>query len=73
MFVWTPDYEKAFEIIKFKLATPPVLIFPYWLKPFLLKVDASKRTVGGTLSQFDDKCKILKPLGYLSATLEKSQ
>ena len=48
---WTEDCTKAFELLKDKLTSPPVLGFPIFGQPFLLEIDASFDGLGAILSQ----------------------
>ena len=72
-FVWSDECEAAFKQIKLCLASPPVLAFPDWSAPFYIEAEACDHSVGGTLSQKDDRTGKLRPLGYFSIALEKSQ
>ena len=51
--VWTDDCTRAFEKLKEKLCTAPVLYSPDFTKPFVLQTDASDRGIGAVLSQLD--------------------
>ena len=42
---------EAVDILKRKIQCVPVLVFPDFNKPFLLKTDASKEGLGAVLSQ----------------------
>ena len=46
-----PKAREAVGILKGKVQTPPVLVFPDFDKPFLLETDASKEGLGVVLSQ----------------------
>ena len=46
-----PEARKAIDILKRKVQSTPVLVFPDFDKPFLLKTDASKEGLGAVLSQ----------------------
>ncbi|CAK5046064.1 unnamed protein product [Meloidogyne enterolobii] len=48
---WTEIHQKAFEIIKDKLLTAPVLASPNFTKPFIIETDASKTAIAGCLLQ----------------------
>eukprot|EP00794_Sanderia_malayensis_P010295 gene10295-11356_t len=71
-YVWSDDCEKAFNALKNKLLSEPVLKFPDLEKPFELEVDASNYAVGGILSQRgpDDQ---VHPIAYFSTALQNSQ
>ena len=47
----TPEAQEAMNILKGKVQSTPVLVFPDFDKPFLLKTDASKEGLGVVLSQ----------------------
>ena len=51
---WTAACEKAFQALKGKLCSAPVLRSPNFDKQFILQTDASDRGVGAVLSQYDD-------------------
>jgi hypothetical protein len=53
--VWTETCTKAFETLKHKLTSAPVLIPPDWNKDFEVYVDASNVAIGSVLSQKDEK------------------
>ena len=46
-----PKAQKAMAILKGKVQSSPVLVFPDFEKPFLLEMDASKEGLGAVLSQ----------------------
>ena len=47
------------------LASPPVLVFPDWSKPFYIEADTCDLSVGGTLSQLNDSVGVLQPISAL--------
>jgi len=49
-FWWGPSQQKAFETIKDKLCTTPVLAYPNFELPFILNTYASKIAVAAILS-----------------------
>ncbi|KAE9299147.1 hypothetical protein PR003_g23072 [Phytophthora rubi] len=46
--------QHAFDELKHKLASPPVLADPDFSKPFHVSMDASAFAIGGYLFQYDD-------------------
>ncbi|GKB29734.1 reverse transcriptase domain-containing protein [Tanacetum coccineum] len=70
-FNFSIDCKKAFNILKEKLTTAPIIISPDWNVPFELMCDASDFTVGDVLGQrIDGK---FKPIYYASKTLNNAQ
>jgi hypothetical protein len=53
-FVWTNDQQKAFEELKRRLISAPVLSFSKNEGKFHLEVDASDQAIGVVLSQLQD-------------------
>ena len=46
----TPEAEEVVQLLKEKILSVPVLVFPDFDKPFLLETDASKEGLGVVLS-----------------------
>ncbi|GKB65890.1 putative nucleotidyltransferase, ribonuclease H [Tanacetum coccineum] len=65
------DCKKAFNILKEKLTTAPIIISPDWNEPFELMCDASDFTVGAVLGQLINGK--FKPIYYASKTLNNAQ
>ena len=65
-FRWTEAAEQAFQEIKERLTTTPILILPDFQQPFELHADASKVGIGAVLSQHN------KPIAYFSEKLTGS-
>lgn len=53
-FHWSPECEKAFNTLKRKFTSYPVLRMPDPTKPFQIEADASKSASGAVLTQLDD-------------------
>jgi hypothetical protein len=66
-FTWTLEAEQAFQEIKRRLTTPPILALPDFTQPFELHADASKVGIGAVLSQQG------KPIAYFSEKLSGAQ
>ncbi|GKA13693.1 putative reverse transcriptase domain-containing protein [Tanacetum coccineum] len=62
-FVLTEEAESAFQVVKEKLTTTPILVLPNFSKVFELHTDASKVTIRGVLSQGG------RPIAYFSEKL----
>ena len=69
--VWTADCEKAFNTLKKRLISAPVLTFADFTKPFILHVDASNEGLGAVLSQEVDQK--LRVVAYASRRLEPTE
>ena len=48
------EAHEAVWMLKEKILTSPLLVFPDFAKPFLLEMDASKEELGAVLSQKED-------------------
>ena len=45
-FEWTQECQKTLDILKEKMVTTPILVFPYWKVPFHVHMDASSIALG---------------------------
>jgi transposase InsO family protein len=54
-FVWEEKQTKAFETLKERLITAPILRFPDFKKEFVLQTDASDFSLGAVLAQGDEQ------------------
>ena len=70
-FVFDENYLKAFQVIKEKLVSTPIVIVPDWSEPFEIMCDASDYVVGTVLGQRRDK--IFRAIYYFSLTLNDAQ
>ena len=53
-FNWSQDCQKAFDSLKEKLASPPVLAYPKDEGEYILDTDASNHAIGAVLSQIQN-------------------
>ena len=68
----TPEVEEAIQVLKERIMSAPVLVFPDFNKPFLLETNASKEGLGVVPSQKqDDGC--YHPVAFGSRTLMPSE
>ena len=70
-FEWTPEAQDAFESLKLKITSTPILDFPCLKEPFILYTDASKFAMGAVLAQAQDGKE--RAICYASRSLSKSQ
>jgi len=70
-FLWSNEEQLAFEILKSKLITAPVLIYPDFSKSFNLTCDASNYAISAILSQ--GPVGKDHPIAYASRTLNKCE
>jgi transposase InsO family protein len=70
--VWTSACTHAFNALKRKLVTAPILIPPNWDKDFHIYVDASNVALGSVLSQKDEKGRD-HPIYYASRQLVQAE
>ena len=68
----TPEAKEAFDTLKKKCMTAPVLAFADLEKPFLLETDASGIGLGAVLQQVQEDGK-LHPVAYASRALKKGE
>jgi len=71
-YLWTKDYESAFQILQQQLLSRPVLAFPKLGAPCVVQMDASDYATGGELSQLSDDS-TLHPVAYFSTAFRSSQ
>ncbi|KAL4295522.1 hypothetical protein GQ457_12G014640 [Hibiscus cannabinus] len=70
-FEFNEDCTKAFNLLKQKLVSAPIVETPDWTLPFELMCDASDYAVGAVLGQ--RKGRIFHPIYYASKTLNDAQ
>ena len=70
-FLWTKECNAAFETLKEKMVSSPILAHTDFTKPFILDTDASDQAIGAVLSQrIEGKEHVI---AYASRTLTKSE
>ena len=69
---WGEDQDKAFQALIKHLTGPPVLCYPDFSKPFLLRTDASKQGLGAVLCQEQESGDV-RVVAYGSRTLRKAE
>ena len=69
---WEDPQCQAFETLKHRVTTDPILIYPDPTKQYTLEVDASGFTLGAVLSQKGSDNK-LHPISYYSRTLSEAE
>lgn len=70
-FNFDQDCEEAFSLLKNKLITSPILVYPSRNEKFVLDTDASDFAIGAVLSQVQDG--VERVIGYASRTLGKHE
>ena len=70
-FRWSP--EKAFQELKHRLTSAPILILPDPQRQFVVEVDASNNGVGAVLSQRSEKDSKMHPCAFLSRRLSQAE
>ena len=70
-FSWDSKCHNAFEELKHKLVSPPILAFPDFSKQFVLCTDTSDTAIGGVLSQNQDGQE--RVISYWSRQLQKAE
>ena len=70
-FTWGPSQQEAFDQLKLKLSTTPVLAFPDFSLPFILTTDASKVAVVAVLSEVQNA--VERPIAFASRQKNKAE
>ncbi|KAL1274090.1 hypothetical protein QQF64_026904 [Cirrhinus molitorella] len=71
--VWTPEARRAFEDLKRRFTTAPILHHPDPNQPFIVEVDASSTGVGAILSQRHGTPAKLYPCAFFSRKLSTAE
>ena len=70
-FEWTNECQSAFEELRNRLVSSPILAHPDFSKKFVLDTDASNEAIGAVLSQEIDGKE--RPITFASRTLTKPE
>ena len=70
-FQWSPECELAFNTLKAKLVSPPIVQAPDWKRPFELMCDANDYAIGAVLRQRTDHGPYV--IHYASKSLNDAQ
>jgi transposase InsO family protein len=70
-YEWSGEHEQAFQTLKGKLVSPPVLKYPDFNRSFILTTDASGEGLGAVLSQGDIRKDLL--VAFASRTLNQAE
>lgn len=71
-FEWDYNCQEAFDKLRQKLVSAPILAFPDYTKAFILDTDASDTCIGAVLSQLDDEG-AKRVVAYASCTLSQAE
>ena len=70
-FQWDATCQLAFDILKQKLITPPILAYPDFTLPFIVYSDASDTAIRGLLGQMQNGKEVV--ISYWSRQLTKAE
>lgn len=73
VYNWTEECQAAFEHLKSKLGSAPVLAYPSVNFPYILETDGSGRGVGAVLSQQQDDDGQVHPVAFASHSLTAAE
>ena len=71
MEVWTTEQQEAFDEIKRKITSSPVIAIPTDDDPFRVQTDASQFAIGAELSQLQNG--VWRPIAFLSKSLSPAE
>ena len=69
---WTEEHNNAFELLKEKLTSAPVLAYPDFKKPFIVETDTSFKGLGAVLMQKDED-DLARVIVYASRSLRPGE
>ena len=71
-FEWTQECQRSLDILKEKMVTAPILVFPNWKVSFHVHVDASSTALGVILAQ-PGKGGLDHPISFASRKLSSTE
>jgi hypothetical protein len=71
-FLWMPEAQRSFDLLKKKFTKEPVLMMPDPSRPFQIESDASKYASGAVLTQMDSTGR-RHPVFFLSKTFSPTE
>jgi len=71
-FIWTEDCQRSLDVLKEKMVTAPILVFPDWSKEFHVHVDSSSIALGAVLAQKGEG-EIDHPMAFSSRKLSTTE
>ena len=72
-FVWSPEAQESFCLLKTRFTTAPVLVHPNPELAFIVEVDASDSAIGAILSQRTGDKGLLHPCAFFSQRLTPAE
>lgn len=71
-FVWGKEQNEAFQELKTRLVSAPILAYPNWVNKFHVQVDASNFAIGAILTQ-PGSSRLDHPIYFASRLLSKAE
>ena len=72
-YKWESKCQAAFEELKNKLGSAPILVYPSFDRPFILETDASGQGIGAILSQRQSEDNQIHPIAFASRSLNAAE
>uniref|UniRef100_A0A8C5R8C8 Gypsy retrotransposon integrase-like protein 1 n=1 Tax=Leptobrachium leishanense TaxID=445787 RepID=A0A8C5R8C8_9ANUR len=72
-FCWSTEAQQAFNALKHRFSTAPILVLPDPLRPYEVEVDASDVGIGAVLTQRRPPEQMAHPVAYYSRKLTSAE
>ena len=72
-YEWNKEQQESFELLREKLINAPILKFPLFDKPFIIRTDASYNGIGRVLLQKEEETGKEHPIHFISRSLKKAE